>query len=38
VTIEVLADTGGTPVEHPSYISDLDPTDVWAFPTLINKI
>jgi hypothetical protein len=24
---------GGTPLEHPPYSPDLDPCDLWAFPT-----
>jgi hypothetical protein len=38
VTTEVLADIGGTPVQHLSYSPDLDPCDFWAFPTFKHEL
>jgi hypothetical protein len=29
---------GGTPLEHPSYSSDLVPCDFWAFPTMKKEL
>jgi hypothetical protein len=38
VVTEVLADIGGTPVEHPPYSSDLATCDFWAFATRIHEL
>jgi hypothetical protein len=29
---------GGTPLEHPPYSPDLDPCDLWAFPTMKREL
>jgi hypothetical protein len=38
VATEVLADIGGTPVDHPSYSPDLAPCDFWAFAMLKHEL
>jgi hypothetical protein len=38
VTTEVLADIGGTSIEHPSYSPDLDPCDFGEFLTFKHEL
>jgi hypothetical protein len=38
VAMNALTETGGTPLEHPLYSSDLVPCDFWAFATIKREV
>jgi hypothetical protein len=38
VAMNTLTEIGGTPLELPPYSSDLDPCDLWAFPTMKREL